>query len=73
MAAITDRVDLPSAVRQSLAAGVDMALWITTDRLTEVLDHLEQAVASGSLPETRVNAAVTHVLAAKAVDLCPLG
>ncbi len=70
MAAITDRVDLPEAVRQSLAAGVDMALWITTNRLPEVLDHLEQAVADGSLPESRVNAAVTHVLAAKDVELC---
>ncbi|MGH4015203.1 MAG: glycoside hydrolase family 3 N-terminal domain-containing protein, partial [Pseudonocardiaceae bacterium] len=55
MAAITDRVDLPEAVRRSLAAGVDLALWITTDRLAEVLDHLEQAVADGSLPEPRVN------------------
>ena len=70
MAAITDRVDLPEAVRQALAAGVDMALWITTDRLPEVLDHLEQAVADGSLPESRVNSAVTHVLAAKTLDLC---
>jgi beta-N-acetylhexosaminidase len=70
MAAITDRVDLPAAVRQALAAGVDMALWITTDRLPEVLDHLEQAVADGSLPESRVNSAVTHVLAAKTLDLC---
>jgi beta-N-acetylhexosaminidase len=72
MAAITDRVDLPEAVRRSLAAGVDMALWITTNRLTEVLDHLEQAVAKGSLPERRVNDAVAHVLAAKAVDLCSM-
>lgn len=70
MAAITDRVDLPEAVRQALTAGVDMALWITTERLSEVLDHLEQAVATGSLPESRVNAAVTHVLSAKTVDLC---
>ena len=70
MAAITDRVDFPEAVRQALAAGVDMALWITTERLSEVLDHLEQAVADGSLPEPRVNSAVTHVLAAKTVDLC---
>jgi beta-N-acetylhexosaminidase len=70
MAAITDRLDLPEAVRRSLAAGVDMALWITTDRLAEVLDHLEQAVASKSLPEPRVNEAVAHVLTAKAVDLC---
>jgi beta-N-acetylhexosaminidase len=70
MAAITDRVDLPEAVRQSLAAGADMALWITPHRLAEVLDHLEQAVAAGSLPESRVNDAVAHVLTAKAINLC---
>lgn len=73
MAAITDRMDLPEAVRRSLAAGVDMALWITTDRLGEVLDHLTQAVADGSLPESRVNEAVGRVLGAKAVDLCSVG
>jgi beta-N-acetylhexosaminidase len=73
MAAITDRLDLPEAVRRSLAAGVDMALWITTGRLTEVLDHLDQAVAGGSLPESRVNDAVAHVLAAKSVHLCSRG
>jgi beta-N-acetylhexosaminidase len=70
MAAITHRVDLPEAVRRALNAGADMALWITAKRLTEVLDHLEWAVADGSLPERRVNDAVTHVLAAKGVDLC---
>ncbi|MGH3721962.1 MAG: glycoside hydrolase family 3 N-terminal domain-containing protein [Pseudonocardiaceae bacterium] len=70
MAAITDRVDLPEAVRRSLTAGVDMALWVTKGRLTEILDHLEQAVAEGSLPQPRVNDAVAHVLAAKAIDLC---
>ena len=70
MAAITGRVDLPEAVRRALSAGADMALWTTTKRLTEVLDHLERAVADGSLPESRVNDAVTHVLAAKGIDLC---
>jgi beta-N-acetylhexosaminidase len=70
MAAITSRVDLPEAVRRSLDAGADMALWITPARLGEVLDHLEQAVAKGSLPERRVNDAVVHVLSAKKVDLC---
>ncbi|MGB8963894.1 MAG: glycoside hydrolase family 3 N-terminal domain-containing protein [Pseudonocardiaceae bacterium] len=70
MAAITDRADLAEAVRRALAAGADMALSITANRLPEVLDHLEQAVATGSLPEPRVNAAVAHVLATKAVNLC---
>lgn len=72
MRAITDRVDLPEAVRASLAAGVDMALWVTGDRVDEVLDHLEAAVAAGSLPERRVDEAVGRVLAAKGVDPCVL-
>ena len=72
MRAITDRFDLPEAVRASLAAGVDMALWVTEDRVGEVLDHLEAAVAAGSLPEQRVNEAVRRVLAAKGVDPCAL-
>ncbi len=70
MQAITDRVELPEAVRQALAAGADMALWITNEELDEVLDHLERSVATGSLPEQRVNEAVGHVFAAKGVDLC---
>lgn len=70
MRAITDRVDVPEAVRQALAAGSDMALWITNEELGDVLDHLERAVATGSLPEQRVNDAVAHVLATKRVDLC---
>ncbi|MGH3778845.1 MAG: glycoside hydrolase family 3 N-terminal domain-containing protein [Pseudonocardiaceae bacterium] len=60
MTAIIDRVDLPEAVGRYLAAGVDMALWTTTNRLTEVLDHLEQAAAKGSLFEPRVNEAVAQ-------------
>ena len=70
MRAITDRLDLPEAVRSALAAGVDMALWTSSERLGEVLDHLEASVAQGTLPTQRVNEAVGHVLAAKAVDPC---
>ncbi len=72
MRAITDRIDLPEAVRASLAAGVDMALWVTGDRVDEVLDHLETAVATGSLPEQRVDEAVGRVLSTKGVDPCVL-
>ncbi len=72
MRAITNRVDLPEAVRQSLAAGVDMALWMSVDRLSEVLDHLEQAVRTGTLPQSRVDEAAVRVLQAKGVDPCRL-
>lgn len=72
MRAITDRLDLPEAVREAIAAGVDMALWISADRLGEVLDHLAGAVASGALPEQRVNEGVAAVLRFKNVDACAL-
>lgn len=70
MKAISARVDLPVAVERALAAGVDMALWITPTRIGEVLDHLERAVADGRLSQARVDEAVGRVLAAKQVDLC---
>ncbi|CAL9487652.1 Beta-hexosaminidase LpqI [Actinosynnema sp. ALI-1.44] len=65
MRAVTDRVDLPEAVRQALAAGADIALWSTGGRTGEVLDHLEASVAAGTLPAARVDEAVKRVLAMK--------
>lgn len=65
MRAVTDRVDLPEAVRQALAAGADVALWSTGGRTGEVLDHLEASVAAGTLPAARVDEAVKRVLAMK--------
>ena len=73
MDAIRDRYGLAEAARRALAAGVDMALMINADRLGPVLDHLTEAVATGTLPEKRVNEAVDHVLTAKHVDPCELG
>ena len=70
MDAIRGRYGLAEATRMALAAGVDMALMISADRLDPVLDHLEAAVADSTLPEARVNEAVAHVLRAKGVDPC---
>ncbi len=72
MEAITDRLELTAAVRLALAAGADMAMWVSHEQVDEVLDHLERSVADGSLPVPRVNEAVGHVLAAKGVDPCTL-
>lgn len=72
MNAITDRFDLPQAVVAAIGAGIDLALWVTTDRLGEVMTHLQAAVEGGELSERRVNDAVRHVLIAKAVDPCEL-
>ncbi|MFI9011027.1 glycoside hydrolase family 3 N-terminal domain-containing protein [Actinosynnema sp. NPDC053489] len=65
MRAVTDRVGLPDAVTQALAAGADIALWSSGGRVAEVLDHLEGAVASGALPAPRVAEAAKRVLTAK--------
>ncbi|QHE70721.1 glycoside hydrolase family 3 N-terminal domain-containing protein [Rhodococcus sp. WAY2] len=70
MQAITDRYDITEAVETSLASGVDIALWLTTDDVPRVLDHLESVVASGKLPQQRVDAAVLTVARAKGALPC---
>lgn len=70
MAAITDRFTLPQSVVAALTAGADVALWGSTDRVPEVLDALEAAVASGQLPMEQVDASVQRVLELKAVANC---
>lgn len=70
MDAVRDRYSLPEAARMALAAGADMALMISSAKLDAVLDHLEGAVADGTLSEERVNEAVAHVLRTKHVKLC---
>jgi beta-N-acetylhexosaminidase len=67
MRAVTDLVGLPDAVTQALAAGADIALWSSGGRVGEVLDHLERAVAAGTLPQARVDEALRRVLASKQV------
>ncbi|SCY97744.1 beta-N-acetylhexosaminidase [Rhodococcus erythropolis] len=70
MQAITDRYDIADAVQAALVAGVDQALWLTTDDVPRVLDHLEQAVASGELPQARVDQAMVTVATAKGAVTC---
>lgn len=42
MAAISDRYGVSEAVLRSLLAGVDVALWVTTDEVPAVLDRLQR-------------------------------
>lgn len=70
MKAITDRYSISEAVEAALAAGVDRALWLTTDEVPQVLDHLENAVASGELPQQRVDEAVVTVARSKGILTC---
>ncbi|WP_188543055.1 glycoside hydrolase family 3 N-terminal domain-containing protein [Rhodococcoides trifolii] len=67
MAAITSRLGIDRAVEAALVAGADVALWLTTDDVPQVLDHLEQVVASGELTPERVDAAVLTNARAKGV------
>lgn len=70
MAAITDHYTLPESVVTALSAGADVALWGSTDRVTEVLDALEAAVASGRLPMAQVDASVTRIATLKGIVPC---
>jgi beta-N-acetylhexosaminidase len=65
MRAISDRYELPDAVLIALQSGADQALWSSGDRVAEVLDKLESAVASGKLPEGQVRDSAARVLSAK--------
>ncbi len=44
MAAIKDHYTVPDAVLRALQAGTDVALWITTDEVSAVLDRLQKAL-----------------------------
>lgn len=70
MRAITDNYGIAEAVEAALTAGVDQALWLTTDQVPAVLDHLEQSVQSGALPAARVDEAVRTVVRAKGALGC---
>ncbi|MFD0365506.1 glycoside hydrolase family 3 N-terminal domain-containing protein [Nocardia sp. GCM10030253] len=70
MAAITSRMSIEEAVEAALVAGADNALWITTDAVPQVLDRLEQAVASGRLPAAGVDASVLRIARYKGALTC---
>jgi beta-N-acetylhexosaminidase len=65
MAAITEHYGVAEAVLRSLQAGVDIALWVTTDEVPAVLDRLEQAVAAGELKQESIDASLARVAAVK--------
>jgi beta-N-acetylhexosaminidase len=65
MAAISDRYGVAEAVLRSLRAGVDVALWVTTDEVPAVLDRLQKAVASGELPAQQVDESLVRVATMK--------
>ena len=54
----------------SIKAGGDIALWITTDRVSSVLDSMQSAVTAGTLTQARVDRSVVRILRAKGVLRC---
>lgn len=61
MKAITDHMSLPEAVTRAVAAGADQALWSSGADIVGAIDHVEQAVANGQLPQERVDQAAFRV------------
>ncbi len=73
MRAVTDGVPLPRAVTETLIAGADSPLWITTRGLSEVLDTVERAVTDGALPREQLDSALVRMAALRGVPVCPGG
>lgn len=70
MAAISQRYPIEQAVEKFILAGGDVALWLSTDRVSSVLDNLEVAVKRGRLAPARLDAKVTRILRSKGVVTC---
>jgi beta-N-acetylhexosaminidase len=68
MAAISDRFGVAEAVLKSLQAGVDVALWVTTDEVPAVLDRLTKALNAGELKMTDVDASIVRLAKMKGVN-----
>ncbi|MGV6994093.1 glycoside hydrolase family 3 protein [Gordonia amicalis] len=70
MAAISQRYPIEQAVEKFILAGGDVALWLSTDRVSSVLDNLEVAVKRGRLAPARLDAKVIRILRSKGVVTC---
>ncbi|UCZ60866.1 glycoside hydrolase family 3 N-terminal domain-containing protein [Mycolicibacterium phocaicum] len=65
MAAITQHFGVADAALKALQAGADVALWITTDGIPDVLDKLEAAAKAGQLDQAQIDKSVLRVAAMK--------
>ena len=71
MRAVTDSFPLPQAVAESLIAGADSPLWITTAGIPEALDAVERALAAGALVKTDLDRSLARVAALRGIPACP--
>ncbi|MGB8405396.1 MAG: glycoside hydrolase family 3 N-terminal domain-containing protein [Mycobacterium sp.] len=65
MAAISAHYGVADAALKAMQAGADVALWVTTDGISDVLDKLENAVKSGELAQAQVDQSFLRVAAMK--------
>jgi beta-N-acetylhexosaminidase len=65
MGAINKHYGVSDAVLRALQAGIDVALWTTTDQVPAVLDRLEKATAAGELTMPAIDASVLRIAAVK--------
>jgi beta-N-acetylhexosaminidase len=64
-------LDVPHAAVQAVTAGADMVLYdLSASSGPDVVNQLTAAVGDGTLPLSRLDDAVGHVLSAKRVNLC---
>jgi beta-N-acetylhexosaminidase len=61
MAAIKDHYTVPEAVLRTLQAGTDVALWITTDEVSAVLNRLQKALDAKELKEADVDDSLRRI------------
>jgi beta-N-acetylhexosaminidase len=64
MRAVLDRFTVPEAAERALAAGADVVLLAHPTDVEAVLDRLEEAVNLGRIPDRRLDAAISRVVAA---------
>lgn len=69
MAAISAHYGVADAAVKAMEAGADIALWVTTDGISDVLDKLEDAVKSGGLSQQLVDKSFLRVAAMKGPSL----
>ena len=70
MRAVTDTFPLPRAVTESLVAGADSPLWITTAGLGEALDAVERAVADGALSRHALDRSLERMATLRGIPVC---
>ena len=70
MRAVTDAFPLPRAVAESLIAGADSPLWITTAGIGEALDAVEQALANGALSRQALDRSLMRMAALRGIPGC---